>query len=167
MLDLESEVMRDLGSFPSRVNIFHWIFFCFHVVNSLMPILALLAISSSLWKLRMKRLVFQLITDGKWCDFYERKVIKIWILMWRVVRLWWIRRCQKNGTIPFDTHAVSSMWWWTTLSHQKWFRYKNVNIRFDIQDTEKYIRETLIIFLIQMIPKLPSIPFALCCALER
>ena len=42
VLDLESEVMRGLGSIPTGGNIFHWIFFCFHVVKSLMPILALL-----------------------------------------------------------------------------------------------------------------------------
>ena len=41
MLDLESEAMRGLGSIPTGGNIFHWIF-CFHVVKSLMPILALL-----------------------------------------------------------------------------------------------------------------------------
>ena len=41
-LDLESEVMRDLGSIPTGGNIFHWIFFCFHVVKILLPILALL-----------------------------------------------------------------------------------------------------------------------------
>ena len=41
VLDLVSEVMRGLGSNPTRGNIFHWIF-GFHVVKPLMPILALL-----------------------------------------------------------------------------------------------------------------------------
>ena len=49
MLELESEVIRGSGSIPTGGNIFHWIF-CFRIVNSQMPILALLAISSSLWK---------------------------------------------------------------------------------------------------------------------
>ena len=43
VLDLESEVIRGPGSIPTGGNIFHWIFFCFHVVKPLMPILALLA----------------------------------------------------------------------------------------------------------------------------
>ena len=34
--------MRGLGSIPSGGKIFHWIF-CFHVVKSLVPILALLS----------------------------------------------------------------------------------------------------------------------------
>ena len=38
MLDLESEVNQRPGFNP------HWIFFCFHVVKPLMPILALLPI---------------------------------------------------------------------------------------------------------------------------
>ena len=32
----ESEVMRGPGSIPTRHNIFHWIFFCFHGVKPLM-----------------------------------------------------------------------------------------------------------------------------------
>ena len=46
------KVMRSLGSIPTGGNIFHWIF-CFQAVISLMPILASLAISSSLWKHRI------------------------------------------------------------------------------------------------------------------
>ena len=45
VLDLESETMRDLGSIPRGVIFCHWIFPC---SKSLMPILALLPISSSL-----------------------------------------------------------------------------------------------------------------------
>ena len=47
MLDLESEVIRGPGSILSGGNIFHWIFFCFHVVKPLMPILALLSTLSN------------------------------------------------------------------------------------------------------------------------
>ena len=46
MLDLESEAMRGLGSVPTWGNILSLDFF--HVVKPLMPILALLPISSSL-----------------------------------------------------------------------------------------------------------------------
>ena len=42
VFDMESEVMRGPGTLPKRGNIFHWIFFCFHIVKPLMPILALL-----------------------------------------------------------------------------------------------------------------------------
>ena len=45
MLDLESEAMRGLGSIPSRGNIYMSLDF-FHIVKSLMPILALLPILS-------------------------------------------------------------------------------------------------------------------------
>ena len=45
MLDLESEAMRGLGSIPTEGNILS---LDFHVVKPLMPILALLPISSSL-----------------------------------------------------------------------------------------------------------------------
>ena len=41
VLDLESEVIRGPGPIPTAGNIFHWIFL-FHVVKSLIPILALL-----------------------------------------------------------------------------------------------------------------------------
>ena len=46
MLDLESEAMRDQDPIPSGNNILSLDFF--HVVKHLMPILALLPISSSL-----------------------------------------------------------------------------------------------------------------------
>ena len=46
MLDLESEAMRGPGSIPTGCNIFSLDFF--HVVKLLMPILALLPISTSL-----------------------------------------------------------------------------------------------------------------------
>ena len=46
MLDLESEAVRDPGSIPTGDNILSPDYF--HVVKSLMPILALLPISSSL-----------------------------------------------------------------------------------------------------------------------
>ena len=46
MLDLESEAMRGPGSIPTGGNILSLDFF--HVVKPLMPILALLPISSSL-----------------------------------------------------------------------------------------------------------------------
>ena len=36
VLDLESEVMRGLGSIPTGGNICHWIF-CFHIVKPLQP----------------------------------------------------------------------------------------------------------------------------------
>ena len=45
MLDLESEVMRGLGSIPTGGNILSLDFFCFYVVK---PLMALLAFSSSL-----------------------------------------------------------------------------------------------------------------------
>ena len=41
VLDLESEVMRGLGSIPTGVTFFTG-FFCFHIVNPLLSILALL-----------------------------------------------------------------------------------------------------------------------------
>ena len=41
VLGLESEIVRGLGSIPTGGNTFHWIF-CFHVVNPLMSVLALL-----------------------------------------------------------------------------------------------------------------------------
>ena len=46
MLDLESEVMRGLGSILTGGNIFSLDYFCFHVVKPLMPILALLSFST-------------------------------------------------------------------------------------------------------------------------
>ena len=46
MLDLET---YSSGSIPTRGNILLLDFFCFHVVKPLMPILALLPISSSLF----------------------------------------------------------------------------------------------------------------------
>ena len=46
MLDLESEAMRGQGSIPTRGNILSPDFF--HVVKPLMPMLALLPISSRL-----------------------------------------------------------------------------------------------------------------------
>ena len=41
---LGPEVMSGPGSIPTGGNIFHWIFFCFHIVKPLMPILALFPI---------------------------------------------------------------------------------------------------------------------------
>ena len=46
VFDLESEVMRGLGSIPTRGNILSLDFF--HKVKPLMPILALLPVSSNL-----------------------------------------------------------------------------------------------------------------------
>ena len=46
VLDLESEIMRGLGSIPNGGNILSLDFF--HVVKPLMPILSLLPISSNL-----------------------------------------------------------------------------------------------------------------------
>ena len=40
VLDLESEAMRGLGSFPTGVNILSLECFCFHAVKTKMPILA-------------------------------------------------------------------------------------------------------------------------------
>ena len=51
VLDLESEAMRSLSSIPTGGNILSLDFF--HIVKPLMPILALLPISSSLWKTRV------------------------------------------------------------------------------------------------------------------
>ena len=48
VLDMESEAMSGLGSYPTRNNILSLDFF--HVVKPLMPILALLPISCNLWK---------------------------------------------------------------------------------------------------------------------
>ena len=54
VLDLESEVMRGLGSIPNVGNIFHWIFLFSHS-RPLIPILALL---STLFNYGKTRLVF-------------------------------------------------------------------------------------------------------------
>ena len=51
VLDLESEVMRGLGSIPTGDNILSLDFF--HIVKPLMLILASLPISSNLWKTRL------------------------------------------------------------------------------------------------------------------
>ena len=53
VLDLDSEVMRGPGSIPTGNNILS--LNLFHIVKPLMPILALLPISSNLWKTRMSR----------------------------------------------------------------------------------------------------------------
>ena len=44
MLELESEVMRGLGSIPTRGNILSLDFFGFHAVKTKMPILAFLCV---------------------------------------------------------------------------------------------------------------------------
>ena len=78
MFDLESEVMRGPGSIPTLGNILSLDFF--HVVEPLMPILALLPISSSLWKIliskttRIQGVVWN-ISTVKMCNLHRNSEV--------------------------------------------------------------------------------------------